>query len=71
MTPRSGHVTVGGLVFFGRMLDKIRLRAEGKLSEDYNRGHGLNGRVCRFLRMDYAALITKALEEKDDEKVLE
>lgn len=68
---RSDRETVGGLVFFGRMLDKIRLHAGGKLPADYNRGHGLDGRMCRFLRLDYPALVTKALEEKDDEKVLE
>lgn len=68
---RSDREMVGGLVFFGRMLDKIRLHAEGKLPADYNCGHGLDGRLCRFLRVDYATLVAKVLEEKDDLKVLE
>lgn len=68
---RSDRETVGGLVFFGRMLDKIRLHAQGRLPADYNRGHGFDGRLCRFLGIDYAALVAKTMEEKDDTKVLE
>ncbi len=68
---RSDRETVGGLVFFGRMLDKIRLHAQGKLPADYNRGHGFDGRLCRFLRIDYAALVAKVEKENDDTKILE
>ena len=68
---RSDHEKVGGLVFFGRMLDKIRLHAQGGLPSDYNRGSGFDARVCRYLRVEYSALVTKALEESDDAKVLE
>src|SRR6478736_338674 len=68
---RSGRETVGGLIFFGRMLDKIRLHAQQRLPADYNRGHGFDGRLCRFLGIDYAALVTKAKDEKDDVKILE
>jgi len=68
---RSDRETVGGLVFFGRMLDKIRLYSQGKLPADYNRGHGFDGRLCRFLGIDYPALVSKAEEENDDMKVLE
>jgi gluconokinase len=67
---RSDRETVGGLVFFGRMLDKIRLHAEGRLPPDYNRGHGFDGRMCRFLHVDYEAVARKTLEECDDLKVL-
>ena len=68
---RSDRDMVGELVFFGRMLDKIRLHAQGRLPSDYNRGHGFDGRLCRFLQIDYAALVTKTLTEEDDAKVLE
>ena len=68
---RSDREIVGGLVFFGRMLDKIRLHAAGRLPSDYNRGHGLDGRMCRFLNIEYEAVVQKALAEKDDLKVLE
>ena len=62
---------VGGLVFFGRMLDKIRLHAQGKLPPDYKRGTGTDGRVCRFLHADYAAIVERVLTGATDEEVLE
>ena len=68
---RSSYEVVGGVVFFGRALDKIRLHAQGKLPADYNRGHGLDGRVCRFLHIDYERLVEQGLGESDDLKVLE
>jgi len=51
---RSPYDKVGRLVYFGRMLDKIRLHAIGKLPPDYQSDLGddqpkLNdGRCCRF-----------------------
>jgi hypothetical protein len=68
---RSDRETVGGLVFFGRMLDKIRLHATGRLPPEYNRGHGFDGRMCRFLHVEYESVVRAALEEHDDLKVLE
>jgi gluconokinase len=53
------------------MLDKIRLHAQNRLPSDYNRGHGFDGRLCRFLHVDYDALVAVTLAEKDDAKVLE
>ena len=35
---RSDYVKVGGIVFFGRMLDKIRLKAAGQLPPAYFTG---------------------------------
>ena len=35
---RHSAEQVEGLVFLGRMLDKIRLHAQGKLPPDYKRG---------------------------------
>ena len=58
-------------MFFGRTLDKIRLHAAGRLPADYNRGHGLDGRVTRFLCIEYEALVKKALEEENDLAALE
>lgn len=68
---RSDRVTIGGLVFFARMLDKIRLHAQNRLPSDYNRGHGFDGRLCRFLQVDYDALVVITLAEIDDAKILE
>ena len=69
--PRSGYDTVSGLVFFARMLDKMRLNAAGRLPVDYNLGRGLDARMCRFLQVEYAAVEQRALAEKDDAAVLE
>jgi hypothetical protein len=33
---RSSFEKVGGIVYFGRMLDKIRLHAAGRLPDGYN-----------------------------------
>ena len=68
---RSGYNQVGGIVFFGRMLDKIRLHAQGVLPEDYNLGHGLDDRVCQFLRVQYDDLVERTLEGGSDEEILE
>jgi hypothetical protein len=67
---RASRESVGGIVFFGRTLDKIRLHAAGKLPPDYNRGYGFDRRVCRFLNIDYEALVLKALAEPNDIEVL-
>jgi gluconokinase len=68
---RSSYEKVGGLVFFGRMLDKIRLHAEGKLPADYNRGTGMDGRCARFLHVEYPKLVERALQNGTDEEILE
>jgi hypothetical protein len=68
---RKSYEIVGGLVFFGRMLDKIRLHAQGRLPSDYNRGVGFDGRTCRFLHVDYERLVARVLQGGTDAEVLE
>jgi gluconokinase len=68
---RSSYEKVGGIVFFARMLDKIRLHAQGKLPSDYNRGTGFDGRCIRFLQIHYEALVQRTLLGGTDEEVLE
>ena len=61
---RSPYAKVGRVVYFGRMLDKIRLHAAGKLPEaDYaaNLGKGFDGRCCSFLRVNYDELKSRVL----------
>jgi gluconokinase len=61
---RSPYAKIGRLVYFGRMLDKIRLHAAGKLpAADYadNLGTGFDGRCCNFLRIDYNELKARTL----------
>ena len=61
---RSPYGKVGRLVYFGRMLDKIRLHARGALPvADYvpNLGKAFDGRCCSFLRVNYDELKTHVL----------
>ena len=73
---RSCYAKVGRLVYFGRMLDKIRLHAAGKLSADYQKNLGdgqfflLDGRTCRFLGVRYADLRERVLAGGSDDDVL-
>ncbi|HEX2099362.1 MAG TPA: DUF5069 domain-containing protein [Candidatus Synoicihabitans sp.] len=71
---RSPRDEVGGLVYFGRMLDKLRLRAAGQLPADYNTGtkswYDFDARCCRFLGMRYAALRSRALRGGSDLQLL-
>jgi gluconokinase len=65
---RSPFEQVNGLVYFGRMLDKIRLAAAGKLPEGWEELRGakvkgsLDWRCCQFLKIDYAALEAETLK---------
>lgn len=73
---RSCYAKVGRLVYFGRMLDKIRLHARGALPADYVANLGdekfavLDGRCCRFLGVRYADLRERTLTGDNDEAVL-
>jgi len=69
--PRSPYELLHGLVYLARMLDKIRLHAEGKLSEDYipNLGIKLDDRCLRFLGVAYDALVTTVKAGATDEEV--
>jgi Domain of unknown function (DUF5069) len=73
--PKSPSEIVGGLRYFGRMLDKIRLRARGDLHSDYhaNLGHrkAADGAMCNFLRIDYEQLRQHVLKGGSDEEILE
>ena len=73
---RSPSDKVGGLVYFGRMLDKIRLYASGKLPEGWQAARGttnkgnFDSRCCRFLQIDYPSLETETLKGGTDEQLL-
>ncbi len=74
---RSPFEQVNGLVYFGRMLDKIRLAAAGKLPAGWQAARGPNlkgsfdGRCCQFLKIDYAALEAETLQGgKSDAELL-
>jgi hypothetical protein len=74
---RSPYEKAGGLVYFVRMLDKIRLHAEGKLPEEWAHALGFaypmsfDARCCRFLGIDYDALKAETLKGGTDAELLE
>ena len=65
----------GGMMYFPRMLDKMRLHARGELGEDYlanlGKAAAADGACCNFLRVNYAALRDRALAGGTDEELLE
>jgi gluconokinase len=69
---RSNYDKTGHLVYFGRMLDKIRLHAAGQLPADYqnNLGKGFDLRCCTFLRVAYADLQARMLAGGTDDEIL-
>jgi Domain of unknown function (DUF5069) len=74
---RSPFDQVKGIVYFGRMLDKIRLAAAGKLPPEWQASRGTarmtnyDARCCNFLHIDYAALEVETLMgRKSDEELL-
>ncbi len=73
---RSPYDTVGGIVHFGRLLDKIRLHAAGKLPDVWVAVKGqaypgtFDSRCCSFLGIDYADLEKETLQGGSDEDVL-
>jgi len=72
---RSSYEKVGGIVYFGRMLDKIRLKAAGRLPGDYNVGTKVwtwfDARCARFLAVDYEKLAERVLADGTDEEILD
>ena len=74
---RSPSDQVKGIVYFGRMLDKIRLAAAGKLPAGWQAERGpamktsFDARCCRFLAIEYAALEQEVLRGATDEAALE
>ncbi len=68
---------VGGIVVFGRILDKIRYFArEGTMPEGYHLGfmpgnRTFDDRVCRFLAVSFEDLTKRTLEGGSDEEILE
>ena len=71
---RSPADMVGGLVYFGRMIDKIRLHNAGKLPADFqeNLGGGFDERCVHFLRVSYQDLADRTrMGSYTDEELLD
>ncbi len=71
---RSPCDKVGGLVYFGRMVDQIRAHApNGELPPEYqaNLGKGLDEHCVNFLGVSYDLLVQYVNEAVSDEAILE
>ena len=70
---RSPHQKIGGICYFGRMLDKVRLHAANRLREDYraNLGSGFDARCVSFLGVEYPQLVTRVKQGGGDEEILQ
>ena len=71
-------IKIKGIVHFGRMLDKMRLAAAGKLPPDWEASRGVKAPTsfdsfcCKFLQINYAALEAETLKgDRSDEQLLE
>jgi hypothetical protein len=71
--PRSPHDIVGGLVYFPRMLDQIRLHARGDLPEAYhnNLGREFDGHCLAFLHASTLSCASGCSPASPDEEILE
>jgi Domain of unknown function (DUF5069) len=75
-TPVTDYKETKGLVYFARMLDKIRLKSKGELPPDYFVGLDpdptvFDARCTRFLGVNYDELVDRTLKGGSDEEILE
>jgi len=68
--PASPKETIHGLVYFRRMVDKIRLHAAEELGEDYipNLGKAFDDRCCKLLGISYDELAAEVRKGWSDEQ---
>jgi uncharacterized protein DUF5069 len=73
--PKSPKEMTKDMMYFPRMLDKIRLHARGELHEDYQPNFGApqtaDSACCNFLRVHHRDLIKRVNEGGTDEEILE
>ena len=69
---RSPSAKVGGLVYFGRMLDKIRAHEKNELPPDYqpNLGRGFDEFCTKFLHVHYHDVVRRVKDGGSDEEIL-
>ncbi len=70
---RSPSAKVGGIVYFGRMIDKIRANAEGELPAEYqaNLGKGFDAECAMLLHVDYPQLVQRLKQGGSDDELLQ
>jgi len=73
--PKSPKEMTKGMMYFPRMLDKIRLHLKGELHEDYQNNFGragtADGACTNFLRVNHRILIERVKQGGTDEEILE
>ena len=73
--PKSPNEMTRGMMYFPRMLDKIRLHARGELHEDYHKNFGTprtaDNACCNFLRVHHRDLCERVKQGGSDEEILE
>lgn len=74
-TPCSDYRETRGVIYFARMLDKIRLQAEGRLPPGYFLGVDdstfFDARCIRFLGVDYQEMAIRVLQGGSNEELLD
>jgi hypothetical protein len=74
-TPCSDYLETKGMIFFARMLDKIRLHEQGLLPAGYNLGFCvpdcMDARFCRYWEVDYDELRKRTLQGGTNEEILD
>jgi len=70
---RSPCDKVGGMVYFGRMIDQIRVHANGELPPEYqaNLGKGLDEHCINFLGIGYNLVVQFVNEGLSDGAILQ
>jgi len=73
--PKSPKEMTKDMLYFPRMLDKIRLHLRGELHEDYQENFGApkaaDSVCCNFLRVKHSDLIQRVKQGGTDEEILE
>jgi hypothetical protein len=71
--PCSPYESTRGLVYFPRMLDKIRLHAAGRLPQAYHEflGSNFDGRCLNLLGVTYDAVKQQVAAGSADEEILD
>jgi gluconokinase len=73
--PKSPKETTKGMMYFPRMLDKIRMHLSGELDSDYQPNFGTpgtaDGTSCNFLRIHHRDLVERVKQGGSDEEILE
>src|SRR6266705_4616660 len=73
--PKSPKEMTKGMMYFPRMLDKVRLHLAGDLHTDYQENFGApqtaDSAMCNFLRIHHRDLIERVKQGGTDEEILE